>query len=155
MNERARPSRPASLPDADSDILKRLAGLHLTLADLLGAVDDHAQWMDASLEDAHRLVEEVRSYARQRVFFPRRGPEDPSAYPKNVKEFEKARTAENDAYAVYSYVLECYQRRRLKDLSVAESDSDQLALVKRRRDYISRLATFQSRTSVLLGELRR
>lgn len=152
MNEQAGPSRPTSRPDAWGDILKRLARLQLTLTDLLDAVDDDAQWMDASLADAHRLVEELRSCAKQMVFCSH-GSMNSSAFRRGYKAFEKARIEENDACEVYSDVLERYQRRRVKDLSVAESDSDKLALVRRRRDYISRLLVFQAKASAILDEL--
>jgi ferric-dicitrate binding protein FerR (iron transport regulator) len=152
MNEQAGSSRPTSQPDVCDDVLKRLAGLQLTLMDLLGAVDDDAQRMDASLEDAHRLVEEVRSCAKQRVVRSH-GSMNSSACQKDYKAFEKARVEENDAYEVYSDTLERYQRRRMKDLSVAESDSDKLALVRRRRDYISKLLAFQAKASAILNEL--
>lgn len=151
MNEQVRPSRPTSQPDVRDGILKRLARLQLTLTDLLDAVDDDAQWMDASLADAHRLVEEVRSCAKQTVFRSI-GSMNSSAF-RDYKGFEKTRVEENDACEVYSDVLERYQRRRVKDLSVAESDSDKLALVRRRRDYISKLLAFQAKTSAILDEL--
>ncbi len=152
MNEQMEPSRPTSHPGARDDILKRLARLQLTFTDLLEAVDDDAQWMDASMADAHRLVEELRSCARQTVFSSH-GPMNSSAFQRACKAFEKARIEENDACEVYFDALERYQRRRVKDLSVAESDSDKFALVRRRRDYISKLLTFQAKASAILDKL--
>ena len=134
MNEQVRPSRPTSQPDVRDGILKRLARLQLTLTDLLDAVDDDAPWMDASLADAHRLVEEVRSCAKQTVFRSI-GSMNSSAF-RDYKGFEKTRVEENDACEVYSDDAGTLPAAR-EDLSVAESDSDKLALVRRRRDYIS------------------
>jgi hypothetical protein len=146
-------SSPASERDARDNILKRLVRLQLTLTDLLGAVDDDPQRMDASLEDAHRLVEEVRSCVKQRVFHSE-DPTNSSVPQRGYKKFENVRGAENDAYEVYSDALERYQKRRMKDLSVAESVSDKLALVRRRRDYISKLLAFMTKASAILDELR-
>ena len=95
----------SSRRDAGDDILERLARLQLTLTDLLGAVDDDAQRMDANLEDAHRLVEEIRGCAKQEVFRSH-GPTNSSVRQRDYKEFEKARVAENDAYEIYSDDLE-------------------------------------------------
>lgn len=151
MNKQTEPSRPTSHPEARDDILKRLARLQLTLTDLLDAVDDDAQWMDASMADAHRLVEELRSCAKQ-IVFSSHGSMN-SAFQRTCKAFAKTRIEENDACEVYFDALERYQRRRVKDLSVAESDSDKLALVRRRRDYISKLLAFQAKASAILDKL--
>lgn len=152
MNEQVRPSRPTSQLDARDDILKRFARLQLTLTDLLDAVDGNAQWMDASLADAHRLVEEVRSCAKQTVFCSH-DPINSSTFQRDYRAFEKARAEENDACEVYSDALERHQRRRVKDLCIAESDSDKLALVRRRRDYITKIIVFRANASAILDEL--
>jgi hypothetical protein len=108
--------------------------------------------MDASLADAHRLVEEVCSCAKQSVFCSH-GQMNASTFQREYRAFEKARAEENDACEVYSDALGRYQRRRVKDLCFAESDSDKLALVTRRRDYISKLLAFHANTSAILDEL--
>ncbi len=144
----------SSRRDTGDDTLDRLARLQLTLIDLLGAVDEDAQRMDANVADAHRLVEEIRGYARQEVFSSL-GTMNSSVRPRDYKEFEKARVVENDACEIYSDALERYQKRRMKGLSVAESDSDKIALVRRRRDYISKLLAFKTKASAILDELRK
>jgi hypothetical protein len=153
VEEQAGSSQPTSQHDACDDILMRFARLQLILTDLLCAVDDDARRMDASLEDAHRLVEEVRSCAKNSAL-PSHSPRNFPAWQRDHKAFEKARVAENDTYEVYYDALERYQRRRMKDLSVAEPASDRLVLVRRRRDYIWKLLAFRAKASVILGELR-
>ena len=153
MDEQAGSSRLLSQPGGHDDIVKRLARLQLTLTDLLGPIDDDARRMDASLEDAHSLIEDIRGWARHGLFRPH-GRTNFAAFQRSHKALERARVAENDAYEVYSEDLERYQKRRRKDLGVAESDSDRLALVRRRRDYISKVLAFQAKASAILDELR-
>jgi hypothetical protein len=141
---------PTALRYAVHNIAKRLARLQATLTDLLGSIDDDARLMDASLADAHRLVEEIRGCVTHEMFGPD-GPLHPSACQRKYNAFMRARFAENDMHEVYSGDLERYQKRQMKDLGVAESDSDRLALVKRRRVYMSKLLDFQAQASAILA----
>jgi hypothetical protein len=109
--------------------------------------------MDASLEDAHELTNNICSIVKQLVF-DAHGPLDPSVNREDYDAFEGACVDENDMYEVYADDLKRYQKRQRKDLSVAESDSDRLALVRRRRVYIVALLAFQVQVSGILGYVR-
>jgi hypothetical protein len=153
MEQEAGSARPASGRQPHDGLIDRLAELQSTLADLLRPIDDDARRMDASVEDAHKLVVAIRGFVKQSVFGPG-GPLDASKYRDNYNAFEDARVHENDMYEVYGEDLERYQKRRRKDLGVAESDSDKLALVQRRRVYISALEAFHAQVSVIVGYLQ-
>jgi hypothetical protein len=150
VEERAGSPGPTARRHAVHDSAKRLARLQATLTDLLGSIDDDARLMDASLADAHRLVEEIRGCVTYEMLGPD-GPLHPSACQRKYNEFMRARFAENDMHEVYSGDLERYQKRQMKDLGVAELDSDGLALVKRRRVYISKVLDFQAQASAILA----
>jgi hypothetical protein len=152
--EQAGSSSPKSRRSPHDGLIKQLAKLQSTLTDLLRPIDDDARLMDASLEDAHKLVQDIRSVMKQKVFG-RGGPLDPSAYKDTFDAFERARVDENDMYEVYADDLERYEKRRRKDLGLAESDSDKLALVQRRRVYIPKLLAFQAQVSAILNYLRK
>jgi hypothetical protein len=126
---------------------KQLLMLQAILADLLRAIDDDARRMDANAEDTHKVAEEIRRAVQRWVFRPD-APIDAACQP-TYRAFEQARAAENDAYEVYADDLERYQKRRRADLSVAESDLDTLALVRRRRGYITALLDLQARISAI------
>jgi hypothetical protein len=136
MEEKAKPS--AKSPRSATT----LTGLLSKLEGLLRAVNDDAQRMDASLKDAHKLVEGI-----WRAVFGEGGALDPREYEDNYRTLKRDREAENDMHEVYASALERYQRRRARDLGVAESDSDTLALVRRRREYISKLEAFKTQAS--------
>ena len=82
------------------------------------------------------------------------GPLDPLVYKQAYDALIATRDAERDMYEVYANDLECYQERAVKGLRVAESDSDRLALVRRRRKYIPRLLAFHAQTTAILEHLR-
>ena len=150
MEQRAGSPGPAAQRYAVHDIAKLLARLQATLTDLLGSIDDDVRLMDASLPDAHRLVEEIRGCVTHEMFGPD-GLLHPSACQRKYNAFMRARFAENDMHEVYSGDLERLQKRQMKDLGVAELDSDRLALVMRRRVYISKLLDFQAQASAIIA----
>jgi hypothetical protein len=78
------------------------------------------------------------------------GPLDRLLYKQAYDALIATRDAESDMYEVYANDLECYQERAAKGLSVAERDSDRVALVKRRRKYIPRLLAFHAQTKAIL-----
>jgi hypothetical protein len=92
--------------------------------------------MDASLDDAHEIASRIGKLVQDRVFgsdglCPR------SDHPDIYCQFEQARNDESDVYEVYADDLERHQKRRRRDLAIADSDADKLAVVKRRRTYIA------------------
>ena len=141
---------PAGPRPGGSGASGQLTRLQSALTDLLCVIYDDARQMDANLDDAHDLVQSIRMLVRQRVLRPGR-PADDSQQLHAYHAFELARIAENDAYEVYAGDLECFRKRQRLNLGVAESDSDRLALVKRRRAYISVLLAYQSQISPVLG----
>jgi hypothetical protein len=154
MEEEAESSGPRARRESQAALIERLVELQSKLANLLRPIDDDAQQMDASLQDAHEIVEEIRGFVKQTVFGPE-GPLDASDYRDNYQSFEKARIEENDMREVYADDLERYAtRRRKEDLGVADLDADRLALVRRRRVYLSTLRAFQDQVLALLDYLR-
>jgi hypothetical protein len=149
LDDGAGSSEPRSGRPSDNGTIQQLATLQVTLTNLLRAVDDDARRMDASLDDAHKLVEDIRTVVKFTIFSSGNPPSH-SIDQKVYNSFEQARVAENDFHEIYSEDLECYQKRRRRNLNVADSDSDKLALVKRRRVYISALLAFQIEASVIL-----
>jgi hypothetical protein len=105
--------------------------------------------MDSSLEEAHNLVEGI-----WRGVFGLGGALDSSQYKDAYQALRVEREAENDIHEVYAYALERYRKRQAKNLTVTESDSDRLALVRRRRDYIAKLLAFHHEVSALDTYLR-
>jgi hypothetical protein len=126
---------------------KQIIMLQVTLADLLRAIDDDARRMDANADDTHKLAEEIHRSVQRWVFHPD-APLDAACQPA-YRAFEQARVAENDAYEVYADDLERYLKRRRANLSVAESDLDTVAVVRRRRQYITTLLALQTRISAI------
>jgi hypothetical protein len=123
------------------------------LIKILGPIDSDACLMDANLDDAHELAYDIGSIVKLELS----GPSDlmdPSTCQENYDAFESVRLDEHDMHEVYAGSLERYWKRRRRDLSVAELDSDMMALVKRRRAYISTLQTFQERASAILSAVR-
>jgi len=144
---------PAPGSVSHDGLTKRLAELESTLINVLRAIDDDARLMDANLEDAHKLAGEIGSTVKHGVFG-HLGLLDPSAYRENHEDFEAARVDEKDIYEVYADDLERHRKRQRKNLSVAESDSDKITIVKRRRIYIFALQAFQTRASEILSCMR-
>ena len=152
MEDQTKSSRQTWRRSSGEDPIKQLADLQSALTDLLGTVDDDPASLDASSEQAHKLVADICRSVRHDVFGPD-CPLDSSVYKQAYDAFIATREAENDMYEVYGNDLECYRRRAVKELGVAESDSDRLALVKRRREYIPRLLAFHAQTKAILDYL--
>ena len=109
--------------------------------------------MDASLEDAHKLVQDIRDVVKQKVFG-RNGPMDPVAYRDSYDDFERARKAEDDMHEMYADDLDRYERRRAMNLGLSQSDPDLLTLINRRNEYIDALQGVQTEVSGILDYLR-
>jgi hypothetical protein len=152
MEHQAKPSGQPWWRSSGNDPIGPLADLQSALTDLLVAVDDDARSLDSSSGHAHQLVADICRRIRRTVFGPA-GPLDPSIYKQTYDAFIATRDAENDMYEVYAYDLECYRWRAAKELSLSESDSDRLALVMRRREYIRRLLAFHAQTKAILEYL--
>lgn len=153
MEEQAREPRPAPRRAVPKRFLERLTRLETRLTGLLAAVDHEAKVMDDNLEQAHKLVEDIRELVKGKIFG-ESGLLDSSAY-EDVREwFEDARTAENQMHEVYAYVLERHREREMDSLSVAAADEDKLAQVLRRAAYIQKLREFHDQFSAVLGYLR-
>jgi hypothetical protein len=135
------------------ELVGPVADLQSALTDLLGAADDDPRRLDANSEWAHQLITDIYRLIRRTVFGSA-GPLDPVLYKQTYDAFTATREAESDMYEVYANDLECYRRRAARDLGVAESDSDRLALVSRRREYIPKLAAFQLQTAAILEFLQ-
>jgi hypothetical protein len=123
------------------------------LTELLRPIEDEARLMDASLEDAHTLVQEIRDVIKQKIFG-RNGPLDPVTYKDTYDAFERARNAEDDMHEVYADDLDRYERRRTMELGLADSDPDRATLVRRRRDYIAALQGVRTEVLGILNYLR-
>jgi hypothetical protein len=130
-----------------------LAELQSALADLLAKADDDPRSLDSNSERAHQLVTDTCRRLSRTVFSPG-GPLDPLLYKQAYDALIATRDAERDMYEVYVNDLECYRERAVKGLRVTESDSDRLALVRRRRKYIPRLLAFHVQTMAILEHLR-
>lgn len=162
MEERARSSRRKSQPGSvgprsrfpsHHDLIERLGNLQSSFVDAMRPIDDDPRLMDASSKDVHKFVEDIRSVIKNEVFGPD-GLLDPFQYRDNYEAFERARAAENDMYEVYADDLERYEKRRRKDLGIAESDSDRLAVVRRRREYIPLVQAVEEQASAIHQFLR-
>jgi hypothetical protein len=134
------------------DCIARLVRQQTTLTELLSSVQDDARRLDASLDDAHEIAVSICQVVRRSVFG-RDGPLDLPAYRDNCDTFEATCVDESDIHEVYADDLERHRKRQRKDLGLAESDSDKLTVVKRRRIYISALAALQAQVSGILGAL--
>lgn len=151
MDSQQRSSHQAE-PASPENIAGRLAAQEAILRELLNSVEYEARLMDASLEDAHDIAVGICRVVKT-IVFGHGGPLDFPSYMDNSHSFETVRIDENDLYEVYADDLERHQRRRRKDLTVADSDADMLAVVKRRRAYISSLAALQAQASAILALL--
>lgn len=116
------------------------------LTAIVRSVSDEAQLIDASLDDTHEIASRLCRLAKHRVFV-EDGPLPPSAYPDIYRQFEQTRADESDVYEVYTDDLERHQKRRRKDLTIADSDADKSAVVKRRRMYIAILFDLHAQIS--------
>jgi hypothetical protein len=134
------------------EITEAVAHQMSTLTDLLRSVGDEAQLMDASLDDTH----EIASCIGRLVAYGICGPDCPwptSPHADTYLQFEQVRADENDVYEVYADDLERQQKRRRKDLTIADADADKAAIVKRRRTYIAILFDFRTQISEIVGRL--
>ena len=138
MDGSLEPSMPVRLMPVCPDVDAQLSQLHATLSSLLSVIDDDARQLDANLQDAHALIRNMSRRAEQFV----NQTEAPTDHDLLCRfhALDKARVAESDAYEVFADDLECFRKRQLLSLKVAESDSDRHVLVKRRREYIRTLA---------------
>jgi hypothetical protein len=138
-------------PDAH-EVTEDLARQMFALRDILQSVGDEARLMDASLDDTHEIASRAGRLVKYGVF----GPESPfpaSAYPDIYAQFEQARADESDVYEVYADDLERHQKRRRKDLTIADADADKFAVVRRRRTYIAILFDFHAQISEIVERL--
>src|SRR5215469_7388785 len=131
-------STPESQRAASHNVTEDLTRHLSRLTDVLRSVDDDPRLMDASLEDVHEIAARLARVVKRQVFS---NPEiSANATYRDIYDiFEHARMNESDEYEVYADDLERHQRRQRKDLTVADSDSDKFAIVKRRRAYIATL----------------
>lgn len=123
-----------------------------TLREILRFVGDEARLMDANLDDTHEIASRIGKLVQQGVF----GSDDPcprSDHPDIYRQFEQARDDESDVYEVYADDLERHQKRQRRDLAIADSDADKLAVVKRRRTYIAILFDFSIQISKIIDWL--
>ena len=149
--DRFRPVEPgrADAHGLTEDLARQLS----TLTDILDSVDDEAQLMDASLDDTHDIVSCVGRLVKHRIFGSD-GPLPASEHPDIYVRFVHARADESDVYEVYADDLERHQKRRRKDLTITDSDSDKFAVVKRRRTYIAILFDLHTQISGIVDRLR-
>lgn len=138
-------------PDSH-DVTGDLAHQMSTLRRILRSVGDEARLMDASLNDTHEIANRVGSLVKYGIFRPD-GPLPASAHPDIYGQFEQARADESDVYEVYADDLERHQKRRRKDLTIADADADKFAVVKRRRTYIATLFDFYVQISEIVDRL--
>lgn len=123
-----------------------------TLREILRAVSEEARLMDASLDDTHEIASRIGELVQHRVF----GSDGACArsdYMDIYGQFEQTRDDESDVYEVYADDLERHQKRRRRDLAIADSDADKFAVVKRRRTYIAILFDLYSKISKIIDLL--
>jgi hypothetical protein len=152
MNDRVRfRSLDQGKPGAH-EVTEDLARQMSTLRDILQSVGDEARLMDASLDDTHEIASRIGRLVKYGVFRPD-GPFPASAYPDIYGQFEQVQADESDVYEVYADDLERHQKRRRKDLTIADADADKFAVVKRRRTYIAILFDFRTQVSEIVDRL--
>jgi hypothetical protein len=135
-----------------TDVVAQLAAQEAILQALLKSVEYGTRLIDASLEDAHEIAISIGRIVKASVFA-HDGPLTLSSYLDTYRKFDTARIDENDLYEVYADDLERHQKRRRKDLAVADSDADKFVVVKRRRGYIASLVALQAQASAILDLL--
>jgi hypothetical protein len=140
--------RQRNAPEMAGDLADQMS----TLTDILQSVGDEARLMDASLDDAHDIASRVGRLVKYGVFQPD-GPLSTSSHSDIYGQFEQARADESDVYEVYADDLERHQKRRRKDLSIADADADKFAVAKRRRIYIATLFDFCRQISEIVDRL--
>ena len=134
------------------EITEDLAHQLSTLTDILRSVGDEARLMDASLHDTHEIASRAGRLVKYGIFGPD-GPWPTSPHPDTYLQFEQVRADENDVYEVYADDLERQQKRRRKDLTIADADADKTAVAKRRRTYIAILFDFRTQISEIVDRL--
>ena len=82
------------------------------LEGVLRPVAKSARLIDDSAEDAHKIAEDIYSFASEKVFIADQL--DPGHYSGLYQLFETAHEEEDDTYFIYEGVLEKYQERRRK-----------------------------------------
>lgn len=122
------------------------------LREILRFVGDEARLMDANLDDTHEIASRIGKLVQHRVFGSD-GPCPRSDHPDIYRQFEQARDDESDIYEVYADDLERHQKRQRRDLAIADSDADKLAVVKRRRIYIAILFDLSMQISKIIDLL--
>ena len=134
------------------EVTEDLAHQMSTLTKILQSVGDEARLMDASLDDTHEIACRVGRLVEYGIFGSD-GLLPATAHPDIWGQFEQARADESDVYEVYADDLERHQKRRRKDLTIADADADKFAVVKRRRTYIVTLFDFHTRISEIVDRL--
>jgi hypothetical protein len=132
------------------EVAEALARQMTTLTDILGLVGYEAQLMDASLGDTHEIASRAGRLVTDGIFGSG-GPLSISSHPDAYGKFERALADEGDIYELYADDLERHQKRRRKDLTVADSDADKATVTKRRRMYIATLFDYCACTSEITG----
>lgn len=140
-------SLPGSLSPAPS-VIEQLA----TLQSTLDQINDDAQILDANSHDTHELVKQIRSIIKGELFSAD-GLRNPAIGKELYLAYKTACDAEYDQYNIYSRTLDRYEKRRERDLSVAEVDEDTETLVERRRKYIPKLISFHANAKAILDSL--
>jgi hypothetical protein len=140
-----------SLPGSSSpapDVIEQLT----TLQSTLDQINDDAQLLDANSQDIHEQVKQIREILKAKLFGVN-GPRNPSIGEELYLSYKTACDAEYDQYNIYSATLDRYEKRRKRDLSVADVDEDTETLVQRRRKYIPKLRSFYSNAKAILDSL--
>jgi hypothetical protein len=138
--------QPGPRPQGSSqedDPLKRLGELQKNLGDLLRPILKVWRDMDANSANAHQQVEEAYEFICEKIFVVD-GPLDPERYDKIYQLFENAWQEENEKYEPYEGALETHNKRRGRDLTVAEAGVDLEALGGFRKKYIFAVRDFHA-----------
>jgi hypothetical protein len=122
------------------------------LTEVLESVDDNPRLIDASLDDVHKIAALVAKTVKRLASESDLFQNDP--YRHTYDMFDHARSNENDTYEIYADDLERFQQRQHRDLTVADSDSDKFAVVKRRRIYIAILFELHSQIAYFIDSLK-
>lgn len=136
----------------EGPITEDLARQMSTLTDIVRSVGDEARLIDASLDDTHGIASRIGMLVKYGIL----GADElrsASFHPEIYLQFEQIRADENDAYEVYADNLERQQKRRRKDLTIADADADKAAVTKRRRTYIAILFDFHAQISEIINRL--
>lgn len=134
------------------EITEDLARQMSMLTDILQYVGDEARLMDASLDDTHEIAGHVSRLVKYGIFGSD-GPLSMSSHSDIYCQFEQAQADESDVYEVYADDLERHQKRRRKDLALADADADKATVTNRRRSYIAILFDFCAQVSKIVDRL--